>query len=98
MLSVPKSSLGKSGSTIVKATGLEEKLIVLKRADGSYTALAMNCPHKNGPVAEKNGQLVCEWHGSTFDQDGKVLKGPSKEGLKSYPVEEAGEVLRVKVA
>jgi len=98
VLSVPKSAFGKGGSAIVKVVGAEDKLIVVKRPDGSYTALSLNCPHKNGPVQEKGGQLVCKWHGSTFDHEGKVLKGPSRSGRKRFPVEEAGEVLKVKVA
>lgn len=98
VLDVPMDVLGKGSSAVVKATGLSNKLMIVKRADGTYTALELNCPHKNGPLSEKDGQLVCDWHGSTFDMEGAVQKGPSKTGLKTYPVEAAGNVLRVKVA
>jgi nitrite reductase/ring-hydroxylating ferredoxin subunit len=59
--------------------------MVVQRPDGTYTALALNCPHKNGPVKNKGGVLTCDWHGSTFDREGQVTKGPSKAGLKRYP-------------
>jgi nitrite reductase/ring-hydroxylating ferredoxin subunit len=97
LVDVPVDLLGKSGRAVIKVAGLANKLMVVRRDDGEYTALELNCPHKNGPVKEKGGMLQCEWHGSSFDFDGKVTKGPSKSGLKSFPVEAAGTVLRVRV-
>lgn len=97
VLAMPMDHLRKDGSAIVKADGLANKLMITKHADGSYTAVELICPHKNGPLKEKGGQLVCDWHGSTFELDGKLLKGPSKTGLKSYPVEAEGAMLRVRV-
>jgi nitrite reductase/ring-hydroxylating ferredoxin subunit len=97
MLNIPLADLSKSGTTVVRAQGLGAKLMVVRRDDGSYTALLLNCPHKNGPVKEKAGVLTCDWHGSTFDRDGKVTKGPSKQDLKRYPVTVEGDQLRVAV-
>jgi len=98
VLDVPLESLGNGNSTVVRANGLANKLMISRRADGSFTALELVCPHKNGPIKEKEGQLVCGWHGSAFDLEGKLLKGPSKSGLKTYPVEADGSMLRVKLA
>ncbi len=98
IIDVPLDALGASGSTVISASGLSEKLFISKRADGSYSAVELKCPHKGGPVKEKEGQLVCSWHGSTFGRDGALVKGPSKAGLKSYPVEASGAMLRVRVA
>ncbi len=97
-LNIPLSDLSKSGTTVVRAQGLSARLMVVRRDDGTYTALLLNCPHKNGPVKEKGGVLTCDWHGSTFDRDGKVTKGPSKQDLKRYPVTVEGDQLRVSVA
>lgn len=96
-LNIPLGDLSRSGTTVVRAQGLGAKLMVVRRDDGSYTALLLNCPHKNGPVKEKAGVLTCDWHGSTFDRDGKVTKGPSKQDLKRYPVTVEGDQLRVAV-
>jgi nitrite reductase/ring-hydroxylating ferredoxin subunit len=98
LVNVPLSALGSQGRTVLKVNGLSDKVLLEKRPDGTYTALVLNCPHKNGPVKEKGGELVCSWHGSTFDLNGKVTKGPAKSDLKRYPVELVGEVLQVKVA
>jgi len=93
-LTVPLSAL-KDNTTVVKAKGMDNKLLLVKRTEGSYSALVLNCPHKNGPVKEDGEQLVCDRHGSRFDLEGAVLEGPSKAGLKKYPVEVAGEFVKV---
>ncbi len=98
LLRVPVDRLSNRDRVLIKAKGIADKLLLVKGTDERYTALVMNCPHKNGPVSEKNGQLVCAWHGSTFDDDGKVLKGPAKNDLKRYPVERVGDMLEVRIA
>jgi nitrite reductase/ring-hydroxylating ferredoxin subunit len=95
-LTVPLDKLA-DRTTIVKASGLADKLLLVKRTDGSYNALVMNCPHKNGPVKEDGEQLVCDWHGSRFDLEGAVLKGPSKQNLKSYPATVSGDTVQIMV-
>ena len=98
VLDIPLSKLDPAGRTLVKARGVADKLMVVELADGNYAALILNCPHKNGPVSEKAGELTCSWHGSTFDREGKVTKGPAKTDLKRYPAEVQGEVLRLTIA
>lgn len=98
VLSVPKGTLANGTTAIVTGQGLANKLMVVKRADGTYTALELLCPHKQGPLKEVKGGLECDWHHSRFDLEGKVLNGPAKQDLKTYAVEEDGAMLRVKVA
>lgn len=98
VVNVPLDTLGKSGSAIVKAEGVANKIMIARRDDGSYSAVELNCPHKNGPLKEKGGQLVCDWHGSTFDLEGHLKKGPAKTDLKRYTVDVDGPMLRVRVA
>jgi nitrite reductase/ring-hydroxylating ferredoxin subunit len=96
-LRIPVSGLA-PGVNIVRAKGLADKLLIDQRADGTYVALVLNCPHKNGPVNLTDGEgLKCGWHGSTFDRDGKVTKGPSKQDLKRYPASLEGDQLVVMV-
>jgi nitrite reductase/ring-hydroxylating ferredoxin subunit len=97
-LRIPVSGLA-PGVNIVRAKGLADKLLIDQRADGTYVALVLSCPHKNGPVNFTDGEgLKCGWHGSTFDRDGKVTKGPSKQDLKRYPASVEGDQLVVNVA
>lgn len=96
-LRIPVSGLT-PGVNILRAKGLADKLLINRREDGTYTALVLNCPHKNGPVNFTDGEgLKCGWHGSTFDRDGKVTRGPSKQDLKHYPASVEGDQLVVNV-
>lgn len=97
VLSVPTDVLGDSNTAIVSAQGLANKLMVVKRADGTYVALELICPHKGGPLKVNGDGLECDWHQSRFNYDGKVLNGPAKADLKTYPVEADGRMLRVRV-
>lgn len=95
VIEVPMDALGSNGTAIVKAKGIGNKLMLVKRADGSFTALELNCPHKNGPLKQQGGHLVCQWHGSRFDLEGKVQNGPAKQDLKRYTTELSGDKLRI---
>lgn len=98
VLAMPVDTLGKGNTAVVGGQGLANKLLVVRRADGTYTALELLCPHKQGPLSQVKDGLECDWHHSRFDLEGKVLNGPAKTNLKTYPVEASGDVLRVKVA
>lgn len=98
MLSVHMDTLGNGNTAIVSGHGLANKLMIVKRADGTYTALDLICPHKGGPLNQTGDTLECDWHHSRFDLNGKVLNGPAKVDLKTYPVEADGKMLRVRVA
>lgn len=97
VLNVPMDMLGDSNTAIVSGQGLANKLMVVKRPDGTYTALELICPHKGGPLNVSGDGLECDWHHSRFDHDGKVLGGPAKSNLKTYPVEADGRMMRVRV-
>ncbi|MBP6390065.1 MAG: Rieske (2Fe-2S) protein [Flavobacteriales bacterium] len=97
VVTVPMSGLV-NGSAVVNANGVADKILVTKNATGEYKALVLNCTHKGGPVKQNGTELSCSWHGSKFDLNGNVVNGPAKDALKSYPVEVAGENLKVKVA
>lgn len=98
VLDIPLSALDPSGRTTVKAKGVQDKLLLVRRDDGTYTALTLNCPHKNGPVNFKDGEgLKCGWHGSRFDLEGRVQNGPAKQDLKRYAAEVSGEQLRIRL-
>lgn len=65
------------------------KVIVVRTGDGEFKAFSAVCPHKGGPISydETSKQLVCSWHGSEFDMNGKVVKGPARANLAAYAAE-----------
>ncbi len=65
--------------------------IVLARSAEGWTAFDDRCPHRGGSLAGGTmacGTVTCPWHGSQFDvTNGRVVAGPSEEGISIYPVE-----------
>lgn len=85
----PVTSVG--GSIVLK---VKDKLLLLVR-DSPQTVRALNpiCTHRKCVVAFNSAEkkIKCPCHGSEFDLDGRVLKGPATSPLQTYPAELSGE-------
>jgi cytochrome b6-f complex iron-sulfur subunit len=64
----------------------DKKVIVLHPEQSSYRAFENKCTHMGGPLAfkPKEGFMQCAWHGSRFDTNGAVLKGPAEKPLTEF--------------
>jgi len=51
----------------------------------------LRCTHKACRPQVFEYSLDCPCHGSQFDFDGTVLKGPAEVNLKSFPITKVGE-------
>jgi nitrite reductase/ring-hydroxylating ferredoxin subunit len=72
--------------------------VVLLKRGASIKALANQCSHLGGPLAEgqlEGDSVVCPWHGSRFClNDGEVLNGPATTPQPTFDVKlEDGNVL-----
>jgi nitrite reductase/ring-hydroxylating ferredoxin subunit/uncharacterized membrane protein len=69
---------------------LARQVIAVVKLDGNVYAFQEFCTHRFGPLSEgsfQNGIVQCPWHRSCFDvRAGKVVRGPAKVDLKTYPV------------
>ena len=72
------------GSLKVIPKGSSEPIYVLALGDRRYAALSPICTHLGCTVEIEQTRLVCPCHGSTYDREGKVLRGPAEEALASY--------------
>jgi len=63
-----------------------DKVIIFSDPDGIY-AISSRCTHLGCMVIFKNSEGICPCHGSKFDKDGVVLKGPARENLAWFLVE-----------
>lgn len=65
------------------------KVVVVRVDDSTFKAYSAVCPHKGGPVTydETAKNLVCAWHGSRFDMNGKVINGPARTDIAAYAAE-----------
>lgn len=83
-VSVPVALFAQSPLQIVRPTGTYYDIAVRKKEDGSYHALLLQCTHQENQLHMAGNSYVCNEHGSTFDQEGKVTKGPAEEALTQY--------------
>ena len=78
---------------------VDGELICLARANGEICAFTDNCTHISGPLneGELDGEvLTCPWHGAQFNvRTGKVLRGPARQDIQTYPVKIEGESILV---
>ncbi|MBT3342029.1 MAG: Rieske (2Fe-2S) protein [Gemmatimonadetes bacterium] len=72
---------------LVDAPGLPEK-IWLVRSEEEFLAIGAECTHLKCQVRPRGGFLRCNCHGSTFQLDGRVVRGPAAQPLRRYIVRE----------
>lgn len=81
------SALTVDGTAMVTATngGDGTPVIIVRNSVGNYTALSMSCPHEGCTVNHpSNGIIRCDCHGSQFDLNGNVQRGPATTALYRY--------------
>ena len=92
-LSQMAEPLPKGGAVYLKEQGLKRPVLVMRTDDDQYLAFEDRCSHggrKVDPVAGEATLRCCSLSHSVFDLDGKVVKGPAKDPLKKYAVEQSG--------
>lgn len=88
---ISKSELPHNGALLAR----EKRLAIVNR-NGQPYALDLTCPHLGCTVNLNNDQFVCPCHGSRFDLEGRVLKGPAGRSLKQHEISEDGDDLIVR--
>lgn len=69
--------------------------LALMRDDAGFYALSLVCTHLGCTVTVSEDSISCPCHGSRFDRQGKVLKGPADRSLVRMKVEIRGELVEV---
>lgn len=68
-----------------KAVDFADEYIIINK-DDTPKILSAHCTHLGCKINETiNGRLVCPCHGSEYDLDGKVVKGPAYKNLEIIP-------------
>jgi Rieske Fe-S protein len=60
--------------------------ILFSREGGELWAVLSTCSHKGCEVRKLRTIFECPCHGSEYDLQGNVLRGPAPAPLESYPV------------
>ncbi len=58
------------------------EIAVEKKDNGTYKALLLSCTHYANQLIPSGNGFYCNAHGSKFNKEGEVLKGPAEHSLK----------------
>jgi Rieske Fe-S protein len=86
-VTVPVSLFANAGFQVIQPKGMYYNIGLKKENDGSFTALLLRCTHADNQLTAAGNGFKCTLHGSTFDNDGRVTKGPAERPLKRYPTQ-----------
>jgi Rieske Fe-S protein len=87
--------MGEKNAVLVRASGLADAIVLLRDDKGIFSALNARCTHLGCEVRPGGKFLTCPCHQSTFDLQGKVMRGPAQKSLATYPVELRGDKIEI---
>ena len=85
-VTVPRSLLTNTPVLIVEPEEYEFNIAVEQCANGDYHALLLRCTHAANPLAFDGTQFTCSLHGSKFNEQGGVVRGPASHPLQELTV------------
>ena len=75
---------------------LKYDILVVRKGPQEFTALLLECTHRQYELVVNAKGINCPSHGSAFDFDGKVKVGPATEPLKKFSATIDGKELVLK--
>lgn len=74
-----------------------DSLIIVRKSEKEFLVFSSVCRHRKCNVKYKKDKnvFVCPCHESTYDINGKVIKGPSKGDIPAYKVQLSGNQLEI---
>lgn len=86
------------GALKVLPHGATNPLYVLRLDNGQFAVISPICTHQGCTVDIQGPRLVCPCHGSTYDREGRVLRGPAERSLANFTTTVSDGVLVIDVA
>ena len=86
-ITVPLLLFAQTSLQIVRSKQLDYDIALRKEQDGAYTAILLRCTHADNELVSTGKGFICNLHGSRFNADGNVTKGPASKSLKKYLTE-----------
>lgn len=91
LVSVRKSDIPVSGALVYT----EARLALIRRDNEQLYAVSLLCTHLGCLVTVNADRIACPCHGSEFDLQGNVIKGPADRPLRRFQVEERDGMIEV---
>jgi len=85
-ITVPAESFAKGPLVLVRPKGWYYSIALRKKEDNTYSALLLKCTHQDNQLTASSDGFSCSLHGSAYNRDGHVTKGPAERALTTYPV------------
>ena len=79
---VPLSMFENQPFQVISPAKYEYEIAVEKKPDNTYKALLLKCTHYQNQLTTTGNGFTCSLHGSKFDKEGNVLKGPAENPLQ----------------
>lgn len=86
LVEIPLAGFATSPLQLVRPKGWLYSIAVHKKEDNTWTALLLKCTHQDNQLTPATNGYSCSLHGSTFNPEGRVIKGPAERPLKAYIV------------
>lgn len=86
-IEVPLSLFDTAPAQIISPRNYEYEIAVQKNADNTYKALLLRCTHHNNQLVPTGNGYYCSLHGSQYDKQGNVKKGPAETPLPQLSTE-----------
>jgi Rieske Fe-S protein len=86
-IQVPLAGFDQNGVQVISPRKYAYDIAAYKNPDQSYTALLMRCTHMDNQLTVTGTGFYCSLHGSVFDKEGHVKKGPAERKLKELKTE-----------
>lgn len=81
---IPVTSFTSEQFQIVRPEGWFYDIAVRKNTAGEYEALLLECTHQQNQLIVIQNGFKCILHGSQFNLEGQVVKGPAEQALKRF--------------
>lgn len=95
LVTIPLSIFETSKFQIISPAKFAYEIAVEKKENGTYKALLLRCTHYENQLMPTGNGFSCNAHGSKFDKEGKVIKGPAEHALKELTINQTDKTLLI---
>jgi len=81
VVTIPVKEFEQTDYKLVRVKNYDYDLAVQKNTDGTYTTLVLKCSHAGQPLTRTGKNYFCALHGSQFDHEGHVTRGPAENDM-----------------
>jgi Rieske Fe-S protein len=82
---LPVTAFASEPVHVIRPEGWLYDIAVRRISVNEYEALLLECTHQQNQLIVNQNGFKCMLHGSQFNLEGQVMKGPAERALKKFP-------------